>query len=815
MAQRAPADQPMVTLTIDGRPATVRQGTTVWHAAQSIGIDIPIFCYHDRMPPLGACRQCLVRVEKQPRYQTSCTLVAEQGMVVSATSPEVREAQEMILEYLLINHPLDCPICDKGGECPLQDQAYLYGPGRSRFVEPRRDFAKPVSLGPLLVLDRERCVLCWRCVRFGEIVAGDHALKGFERGSESEINTPFTQPVESKFIGNTISICPVGALTSRTYRFLSRPWDNAAVPSICNHCGLGCATWLDVRDETITRVRPREHPAVNDVWLCDLGQFGYEWIGSRDRLTRPLIRRNGALVESSWAEALDLVAAALETSRRLGPGCVAVLGGARLSNEDAYAVRRFFRDIVGTPHLDHRTDARPGSPSLEIPWGMRAPLEAIPSSSLLFLVGCDISEEYPIAWLWMKRAVDRGTRLHAVAPIHLEIEPHLTSALVVPPGGEGALLAQVAAAVDGRKLDETLLHSVGVERAAVEELAKEIRTASRPMLFLGRGALEGASGAGLMASALRLQAAGCIVHVMRGKGNAVGAALMGLLPGPDGWSAPEILRQGATGELEVLYVAGADPATEVPDASAWRAARQGTAFVVVQDCFLTETARDADVVLPALAYAEKDGTVCNLEGRVQRLHAAVRAPGEARNEGQVMTGLARRLGVEWTPGSWEEVFQDAAAEVPGLAAGAVLTPPPLAGSWSAKRGLQARPKDLVLVTGERLFDRGSMTGRSPAIAELAGAPSVWLHPEEAAAREVEEGGLAEVSSAHGRLVLRVRVTDRVPRSIAYVPRSDDAVSVNRLLNWEAPLLAVSVRPLSVAEAAPEAAAPVQAGEGEG
>ncbi|MBI3975286.1 MAG: (2Fe-2S)-binding protein, partial [Armatimonadetes bacterium] len=330
----APPERPTVTLTIDGRTVTVPQGTTVWHAAQSVGIDIPIFCYHDRMPPLGACRQCLVRVETQPRLQTSCTLVAEAGMVVSATTPEVRAAQEMILEYLLINHPLDCPICDKGGECPLQDQAFAYGPGRSRFVEHKRDFAKPVSLGPLLVLDRERCILCWRCVRFGEIVAGDHALKAFERGFQSEINTPFTQPVESKFIGNTISICPVGALTSRTYRFLSRPWNNAAVPSICNHCGLGCALWLDVRDDTIRRVRPREQPAVNDIWLCDLGQFGFEFVAARDRLTRPLIRRDAGgsgkdapLVEASWAEALDLVAARLDASRRRGPGRVGVLGG--------------------------------------------------------------------------------------------------------------------------------------------------------------------------------------------------------------------------------------------------------------------------------------------------------------------------------------------------------------------------------------------------------------------------------------------------------------------------------------------------------
>jgi len=809
----AAPQRPTLTLTIDGRTVTVPQGTTVWHAAKAAGIDIPIFCYHDRMPPLGACRQCLVRVEKQARYQTSCTLIAEAGMVVHATTPEVREAQEMILEYLLINHPLDCPICDKGGECPLQDQAYLYGPGRSRFVEPKRDFAKPVSLGPLLVLDRERCVLCWRCVRFGEIVAGDHALKGFERGAESEINTPHTQPVESKFIGNTISICPVGALTSRTYRFVSRPWDNTAVPSVCNHCGLGCATWLDVRDETIARVRPREHPAVNDVWLCDLGQFGFEWVGSRDRLTRPLIRREGALVDASWSEALDLITAALETSRRLGSGRVGVLGGARLTNEEAFLTRRFFREIIGTPHVDHRTDARPGSASLQVPWGMRAPLEAIAASSLLLLVGCDVTEEYPIAWLRMKHALDRGTRVYAIHPAHLEIAPFLSAALLAAPGAEGAVLAQVAAGVEGRPLDEALLQAAGVEPAVVGELVERLRTATRPMLFLGRGALEGASGTAVLAAAQRLQAAGTLVHVMRGKGNAVGAALMGLLPGPSGWTAPEMLRQGAVGTLDVLYVAGADPATDVPDHSAWAAARRGTAFLVAHELFLTATARDADVVLPALAYAEKDGTVCNVEGRVQRIQAAVRGPGEARGDAQVMAALARRLGVEWSHGTWQEIFQDAAAEIPGLVEGAVLSPPPLAGSWPQEAALPARPGDLVLLTGERLFARGSMSGRAPAIAEMAGAPSVWLHPSEAAARGVEEGVLADVLSPHGRLVLRVRVTDRVPPGVAFAPRSDDGAPVNRLLDWEEPLVAVTLRPLEGAGGSAGAAAATADGPG--
>src|SRR5712692_1161686 len=357
----------MVTVAIDGTKVVVPEGTTVYQAAKGAHIEIPIFCYHDRMPPLGACRMCLVKVEKMAKLRTSCTLEAADGMVVSTIAPEVKAGQEAILEFLLINHPLDCPICDKGGECPLQDQTYQFGPGRSRFIETKRDFAKPVSLGRVLVLDRERCILCWRCVRFGELVAGDDALKGFERGFHTEINTPFTLPVASKFIGNTIAICPVGALTAKTYRFAARPWDNQSVPSVCTLCGVGCAVEFDVRGGVITRTRARELPAINDIWLCDLGFFGHTYVHHPERLRTPLVRRDGGLAEATWEEALDVVARRL---RAASPSRVAMLGGARLTNEDAYVAGRFFRSVVGTNHLDYRTDAPPGSASLQVPWGM-------------------------------------------------------------------------------------------------------------------------------------------------------------------------------------------------------------------------------------------------------------------------------------------------------------------------------------------------------------------------------------------------------------------------------------------------------------
>jgi len=355
--------------------------------------------------------------------------------------------------------------------------------------------------------------------------------------------------------------------------------------------------------------------------------------------------------------------------------------------------------------------------------------------------------------------------------------------------------------VRGQKPDAKVLQEAGVDPAVVAGLVARLRAAARPMVFIGKNALEGPAGTTVLHAAQRLQAAGCMIHIMRGKGNAVGAALMGVLPGPGGWTAPEMIQQAARGALDVLYVLGGDPATEVADARAWAAAREHTPLVVLHDLFLTTTGRDADVVLPALTYAEKHGTVCNLEGRVQQIEAALRGPDGARGDGAILLELAARLGAEWSYGGWEEIFADARAAVPGLEIGAFRTPPPLQGDWPANGALPARSADLVLITSEVLFDRGSMTARSPAIADLAGPPSVWVHPADAASRGLTDGALAQISAGDAHLILRARVTAEVPPGRVFVPRGYDAVPVNRLLSWDHPLVTVSLRAIDAAAAA--------------
>jgi len=805
---------PMVTLTIDGTKLVVPKGTTVYQAAKGAHIEIPIFCYHDRMPPLGACRMCLVKVEKMAKLQTSCTLDAADGMVVSTIALEVKAGQEAILEFLLINHPLDCPICDKGGECPLQDQAYAFGPGRSRFIEPKRDFAKPVSLGRVLVLDRERCILCWRCVRFGEIVAGDDALKGFERGFHSEINTPFTLPVESKFIGNTIAICPVGALTAKPYRFAARPWDNQSVSSVCTLCGVGCAVDFDVRDGAITRTRARESPAVNDIWLCDLGFFGHGYVHHSERLRRPLVRQDGYLVETTWDNALDRVARRL---RAAPPSRVAMLGGARLTNEDAYVAGRFFRGVLGTNHLDHRIDARPQSASQSVPWGMAVSIADIDHADVILLVGCDITEEYPVLWLRMKRAIAHGAKVIAVTPKALEIHRFVDHHLIHR-YGEGAavvraLTAPQAAApqVQGSAPGAV----VGVDSAAINAAAAQLGDAKRALVMIGRAALEAPDGLEAAAAVRDLAARLAVpVNVMRGKGNAFGAALGGLLPdaGPGGrpladiagdlqqiWNravapqpgmtAPEIVEACAQGGLDVLYVVAADPATDVPDYTRWKAARERLPFMVVEDAFLTQTAQVADVVLPALVAPEKDGTVSSIEGRIQRLHAAVPGPGEARQDWNIFAALAERCGAELAYSGWEEIFDEMRSLIPGLALDARMNPmggaidrPARMPPAPARAAGRSADFPFVLIPGEALFARGAMSARSSAIADLAGEPWALMHPDDAARLAVAEGDAIVLQSPHGAAAVRVKVSTAVLSGQVFLPRGYDGAPANALVD---------------------------------
>jgi NADH-quinone oxidoreductase subunit G len=823
---------PMVHLTIDGRQAAVPKGTTVWHAARQLGIEIPVFCYHDRMPPLGACRMCFVEVEKMPKLATACTLEAGEDMVVHTDTDRVKQGQSGILEFLLVNHPLDCPICDKGGECPLQDNTLKFGPGASRFVETKRTYGKHVHMGPVLVLDRERCVLCWRCVRFGEIVAGDDALKGFERGYHSQITTPFMEPVESKFIGNTIGICPVGALTSEAYRFRSRPWDNRHAQSVCPHCGCGCAATLDIRGNELTRMRAREHPEINDIWLCDKGFFGYEFPGSGDRLRTPLVRDGGRLRDATWDEALDLVGAAL---RAAPPEQIGVIGGASGTNEDAYLLTRLFRGVLGVNSIDYRAETAFPQPAARAPWGLGRPISDVERADVIVLFGCDLTEEYPIVWLRVKKAIDGGAGLVIANPWTLEIARWARTAFTYRRGADAAVLA----ALIGESTPEDASAASGVEAVVLRDAAALIGGAKRPLVLAGRTSLEQPQGAAVLAGlaafhSSRPDAAAC---VLRGRGNAGGAQMVGVLPDTLAgyrplddalararveavWGRPvpaapgrtvrDMLAAARERSLRLLYVVGADPATSYPAAGAWRAARERLGLLVVHEAFLTQTAAEADVVLPTLTYAETAGTVGNIEGRVQRREQAVLGPGEARSDSAIFTALAARLRDPFAFSSWEEVSSEIARLVPGWAEDLRIAQPPITAprdtaatpaavrpARTADRGAAGATGGLALLTGVKLFDRTAMSLRCPGTRALAGEAFVALHPEDAARLAIGDGDLCEVRSGRGALRLASRIWPGLHPGHAYVPLGFEAAPVATLLDQDEAAF-VSVRALAPA-----------------
>jgi NADH-quinone oxidoreductase chain G len=441
-----------VKLTIDGQELEAPKGTLLVEAAKLIGIEVPVFCYESRLKPVGACRMCLVQIEKLPRLQTACTTPVAADMIVHTTTPDVVSAQNGVLELLLANHPLDCPICDKGGECPLQDNTFRYGPGASRFTEDKRHKEKAFPLGPEIVLDRERCIMCYRCVRFHQEIPGDEALAAVERGADSEIATLGDEPYTSLFAGNTIELCPVGALTSRRYRFKARPWDLVHSASVCSGCAVGCNIDVNSRSETVVRLTSRRNPAVDDGWLCDRGRFETLPTPAELRASRPMVRRGDALEVATWDEAL---ARAVEMLGSSG----GVLASASLSNEAFWVLQQLSTRLPGALW------PAPGEA-----WPVEGKIEHLLHCGSIVLVGLDAWEDLPVLALWIRRAVLGGARLTVLGDRNglwrstttwLKGDPLTQLDAVKPVEGPTAMLAHPALVARGRAQLETLAARLG------------------------------------------------------------------------------------------------------------------------------------------------------------------------------------------------------------------------------------------------------------------------------------------------------------------------------------------------------------------
>lgn len=746
-----------VTLTIDGREVTVPKGTLVIRAAEQLGIFIPRFCDHPLLDPLGACRQCIVEVEGQRKPMTSCTTVVSDGMVVRTqmSSEMAKDAQEGVLELLLINHPLDCPMCDKGGECPLQDQALEYGPSGSRFVEQKRRFTKPVSISPLVKLDRERCVLCARCTRFSEQIAGDPFIELLERGALEQVAIYEDEPFQSEFSGNVVQICPVGALTATPYRFQARPFETTTTISTCNRCASGCKTLVQERRGQLVRVLSGSNYETQDEWICDKGRFGYAYAQTPERITEPLMRKGDSFVPVSWAEAIDAIGGAVRSARDAREP-MAAIGGAQLVDEDAYALARFARVVLGTNDVDARFGGTTGADDQvlsQIAAGApTAGFADIDSAATVISIGLDLREVSPIVFLRVRKNARRGLQVIDVGARRSRLGEAGASWVEALPGQE-------VEALKGLDVAGPVVLLVG------DQLIGDGSFAAAWNLALDRGWNFGwvprkANARGSLES-------GCAPHLLPGGRQVLDDAhraevqkVWNAAPSPrPGRDGATILREAA--DLGVLLIAGADPVADAPGALKAGTSVEAAGFVIVIDLFLTDTARAADVILPATSVYERTGTLTSWEGRKQPVRGAVEQPGLAQDDRAILSQIAAELGHTGFPLTAEELKREmrqlATSETPERSTVEVESTPD-----SPARGS-------VLIAGTVLIDSGSMMHGANELNRTAHDPRIELNPEDAADAGIAEGSLVRIETAHGRASGTAKLTQRVARGAVWVP----------------------------------------------
>ena len=634
-----------ITLTIDGRDIEADEGSMLVDAAKHGDVEIPVFCYEPKLgQPVGACRMCLVEIEGIPKLQTACSTPVRDGMVVHTRTDQVKEAQNAVVEFLLVNHPLDCPVCDKGGECPLQDISMGWGPDRNRMVDEKRHFEKPVSLSPLIAIDRERCILCYRCVRFSQEVSEDSQLQLLERGDRSYVGTFDDRPYIAPFQGNITELCPVGALTSYTYRFQARPWDIEQGGSVCTLCPSQCNVSFTIRDEQVKRVLARDNPEVDDGWLCDKGRYGFQAMYSLDRVMNPLRYEDGNPVPAGWPEAIGIAAEALAAS---GPKTAALVGDA--SNEEGFIVQSLIRDGLGSADIDSRRAAgadRSTLLALSDP-GISARTIDIDTADVVLVVGTDPIHSSPAFDLRIRKAVRRnGTALAVATDRPSALDGGAAEVERYAPGDAASFLRGLAA---------------GIRSGSDTGIAGLLRGAEEAVVIWGERVGRGQSGNEALAALLDAadglgladKAESGLIEIPE-VANARGLREVGCLPdaGPGlsqtdaGRNVEEIRAALESGEIESLLLFGVDPLRDFPDTDGWRRALEAAGHVVCFSMTANETTEYADVVFPLESHAEKDGTVTHPEGRLQRVRPSAKRPGDIHAGWMALAELSAAIGHE-------------------------------------------------------------------------------------------------------------------------------------------------------------------------
>jgi NADH-quinone oxidoreductase subunit G len=792
-----PADG--VSVTIDGFEITVPKGTLIIRAAEQLGIQIPRFCDHPLLDPIGACRQCLVQVEGQPKPPASCTTVCTDGMVVHTqlTSPVAEKAQRGMMELLLVNHPLDCPMCDKGGECPLQNQAMSTGQGETRFYGQKRTFPKPIALSASVLLDRERCIQCARCTRFADQIPGDPLIELLDRGPQEQVGVAQGVPFDSYFSGNTVQICPVGALTGTSYRFRARPFDLVSSPSVCEHCASGCRQRTDHRRGAVTRRLAGNDPAVNEEWNCDKGRWAFTYATQPDRLVSPLVRDEaGVLRPASWPEALDVAARGLTAAR----GRAGVLPGGRLTVEDAYGYAKFSRVALGTNDIDMR--ARPHSPhelaflAERVAGRYGVTYADLDQAKTVLLAGFEPEDESPIVFLRLRKAVrtnkQRVFSLAAVASLGLK----KLSGTLLPtvPGAEGEALLALAdgnpnSAVSQGLREPGAVIIVGERLAEVPgALSAAARLADQTGAKLAwiprrageRGAIEAGALPNLLPGGRLIGAPAIAAEVAQVWGTAS-------LPATPGRAASEILAAAETGDIGALLIGGLDP-DDLPDPDAALAAIEEADFVVSLELRVSAVTDRADVVFPVAAVAEKAGSFVNWEGRPGSFTAALSVP-EARTDLQVLAALADEMDVHLGLPDIESARRELTilTQSPALSPAPTVTAGQTVGQAAGQPGGVPHPRvtdpgpgKALLATWHNLLDAGRMQDGDPNLAGTARASLARMSAATAAEAGTADGGKVTVATGRGAITVPVEIAD-MPDRVVWLPTNSAGSAVRRTL----------------------------------
>ncbi len=782
--ETAPVDPNVVNITINDKPVVARKGELIIAAADRTDDFIPRFCYHPRMTPVGMCRQCLVEVEtpRGPMMVVSCMTPVAEGQIVRTATDSVKKAQEGVLELLLANHPLDCPVCDKGGECPLQDQAFSHGPGESRFVEEKRHYEKPIAISDIVYLDRERCILCDRCTRFADEVAGDALITFTSRGNDTQVLTFPDEPFSSYFSGNTVQICPVGALTAKPYRFKARPWDLEQTESTCTSCSVGCRTVVQSSRDELVRYQGVDIDPVNWGWLCDRGRYNFESVNSPDRLTTPLLKSGSELVATSWSVALESAARMIRLALAQNTNSVAILGGARGTNEDAFAWA-MLADKLGI----NQRDAQLGDGlSPDIFDLAQATIDQTCAASTIILLAPDLKEELPVLYLRVRdSAQKRKSRIVEFSSHDSGLTPYAWRTMGFEPGNQAQVVREALATPEMK-----------------EQLAR-----GEVVVVVGRANLAESEVFTLQALAEIFAAvpSAKVLPVLR-RGNVRGAVTAGLTPQNNSGDAIDILNAAAAGKIECLILLGVDPMSDVADSGLVQRALAQVKNLISIDTMINGSNRNADLVLPAASYGEKNGTTTNLEGRISNVTQKITPRGTSRPDWMIATELSIAMAVDIGVSSLEDLSEKLVSTVVAFAPSSdgkstngdgvlMARETPVTISGKASKAVDRNAYNYRLVVSRTMYDSAQSTASSPSLVGIVTDAAIFVNPLDLARIGVADGTSVRVGAEGTNIVIAIKAHNGVHRGVAWLPFNHTGVDIRPLLNIASDVVDVRIEPI--------------------